>query len=580
MAGLELFANQASTSVSSGGTTAPAAGTSQTWTVSSSSGFPAASSTASPPTFFRITDPALSSEKMIVTNVSGTTWTVTRGTDGTTPVAHSSGFSVQNVVTAAAIEALIQAFQVGLLMPSGDETGVTDATSINNAVTAMPATGGIIRLSPVAPWYIECGQVVINQSGVYIDTTACLIYMVGSGDGIDMHDSSVFLDRTVHGGGILGFGVFDGTNTTGNATALHVGDIFEMALDFRVQNFTAGTTSSGAHLDNRYYWTEQAYGRVFAENCTTGVLFDVSAANTTNTGSFMRCNLDLNIDQGTATQNGVTLQNGAFIQDGVLGVHGNFITSGTTVTSAVLVLNGSTPSGTAQSDISNISDSVINIGTELSPGDDFAPYTVYFGTTDNYVASCTGNIDFGADAAFTSSNNAGQWTGFVGVIFGDPALPAALAQGSTNVADSAQTISAVSSSPAAVGSISVPVASYTAYRVRLYIPYSSTKTAGTPTFLFTGPAWASGLASFNWYYQTNATPFRTGGTTNAGIAASAPTMLGPTLSTATTLALVGDGVIVFSSAGTLGLSAYTSATADTFSVNLGAYIEILPLSAP
>jgi hypothetical protein len=57
-------------------------------------------------------------------------------------------------------------------------------------------------------------------------------------------------------------------------------------------------------------------------------------------------------------------------------------------------------------------------------------------------------------------------------------------------------------------------------------------------------------------------------------------MLGPTLSTATTLALVGDGVIVFSSAGTLGLSAYTSATADTFSVNLGAYIEILPLSAP
>lgn len=108
MPGPELFANQASTTVSSGGTTAPSPGTSEAWTVASSSGFPAASNSASPATFFRVTDPASSTEKMIVTNVSGTTWTVTRGAEGTTPVTHASGFTVQNVVTAAALGGLLQ----------------------------------------------------------------------------------------------------------------------------------------------------------------------------------------------------------------------------------------------------------------------------------------------------------------------------------------------------------------------------------------------------------------------------------------------------------------------------------------
>lgn len=102
----DLFTNQGSTTVSSGGTDAPAQGTTQSWTVASSSTFPAASNAATPPTQFYIADPALTSELILVTNVSGTTWSVTRGVDGTTPVAHTGGFTIKNIVPATWLQAL------------------------------------------------------------------------------------------------------------------------------------------------------------------------------------------------------------------------------------------------------------------------------------------------------------------------------------------------------------------------------------------------------------------------------------------------------------------------------------------
>jgi hypothetical protein len=161
LAGLELFANQAQTTVSSGGTTAPASGTSETWTVASSTAFPAATSSASTPTFFRVTDvnPGTSGEKMIVTNVSGTTWTVTRGTEGTTPVVHVGGFTVQNVTTAASLEGLGQSSgeSVNAVTRFGaDPTGGADSTtaiqmallSFGTATGWLQGEGGIVDLGP------------------------------------------------------------------------------------------------------------------------------------------------------------------------------------------------------------------------------------------------------------------------------------------------------------------------------------------------------------------------------------------------------------------------------------------------
>jgi len=102
---VEVFANDGQATVTSGGTTAPSAGTTETWTLSGST-LAAVSSSASPPTQCYVCDPAAESEKILIVNISGTTATVTRGADGTTPVAHSSGFTVQQVITRATMQAL------------------------------------------------------------------------------------------------------------------------------------------------------------------------------------------------------------------------------------------------------------------------------------------------------------------------------------------------------------------------------------------------------------------------------------------------------------------------------------------
>lgn len=105
MAALEVFANSPVTTVTSGGTDAPSSDTTQTWTVASSTGFAAASATALPATQFHVADPATgyTSELIGVTSMSGNSWTVTRGAESTTPVAHVAGFTITQVVSAGAL---------------------------------------------------------------------------------------------------------------------------------------------------------------------------------------------------------------------------------------------------------------------------------------------------------------------------------------------------------------------------------------------------------------------------------------------------------------------------------------------
>lgn len=152
MAALEIYANQPSTTVSSGGTDAPASGTQETWTVASSSEFPAASSSATPPTQFHVADAlaSASSELIAVVNVSGDTWTVIRGSESTTPVAHVSGFSVYQVVTAGGLR---QASRVDwynvVTMFGADPTGTSDSTTaIQAAITTANATSGAVVYFP------------------------------------------------------------------------------------------------------------------------------------------------------------------------------------------------------------------------------------------------------------------------------------------------------------------------------------------------------------------------------------------------------------------------------------------------
>ena len=158
-----VYSNNATTTVTSGGTTAPAPGTVETWTVASSASFPAASNTAAPPTFFAVADPALAAEKVYVTNISGASWTVTRGAEGTTPVAHSPGFTVDLVVTAG-IFSLYQQQQQAMYFrtaPSGVAVGGTGGTITASDIAAAQSTGAQgMFLDPRFVW---------NASGLVID---------------------------------------------------------------------------------------------------------------------------------------------------------------------------------------------------------------------------------------------------------------------------------------------------------------------------------------------------------------------------------------------------------------------------
>ena len=196
----DLFANRPFTTVISGGTTAPSGGTVETWVVASSALFPAASS--GPGTQFHVGDPAQPTEVITVTNVSGTTWTVTRGAESTTPLAHAPNFTIWEVVSAGDLTAFMQnpmttagdtvyggasgapmrlaAGTSGQMLTStGAATAwVTPATDWLNAVNygadptgAADSTTAIqAALTAAAP-----GQVVYLPNGVYKTTTPVII---------------------------------------------------------------------------------------------------------------------------------------------------------------------------------------------------------------------------------------------------------------------------------------------------------------------------------------------------------------------------------------------------------------------
>lgn len=153
---IENFTNDAATTVSTGGTTAPAPGTVQTWTVASSASFPTAGNAG----VFHVADPALPNEVILVTSVSGTTWTVTRGAEGTTTYAHTGGFTVRLVLTAGTLGNFVQ-----YLQPSGDTTGATD-TAVINAIAAQlwNAGGGTIQL---AAGYFYITQILVYSGVTY-----------------------------------------------------------------------------------------------------------------------------------------------------------------------------------------------------------------------------------------------------------------------------------------------------------------------------------------------------------------------------------------------------------------------------
>ena len=128
----EAFANFPATTVPAG---ADGNSGTETWIVSSSDGFPTASTGV---TQFHVADTnqAASSELILVTNMSGegnTTWAVTRGAEGTNPVVHEPGFTITAVITAGWLNGV-----TGSSLPAG----TAGALLYGNPASAVAWLGG------------------------------------------------------------------------------------------------------------------------------------------------------------------------------------------------------------------------------------------------------------------------------------------------------------------------------------------------------------------------------------------------------------------------------------------------------
>ena len=203
----EIYTNDAAGTVAPPGGTTATGGT-ETWTVTTTSAgpFPAAVTGVSQ---FHVADPASLSELIAVTNVSGTTWTVTRGAEGTGPVAHAAGFTVQQVVTAAALTSAAvkspAANSIIYVTTTGSDTNdglswgtakLTIAAAVN-AINALGSTGGQILLGEGA-WVITTPMT--DTDG----TTAAVILQHGTVlEGISPALTNIYINCTAMWGILL-----------------------------------------------------------------------------------------------------------------------------------------------------------------------------------------------------------------------------------------------------------------------------------------------------------------------------------------------------------------------------------------
>jgi len=164
----ELFADLPQTTVTSGGSDAPAAGTTETLTPASSGGFPVVSAASG--SQFHIADPAAASELIAVTQ-TGAAWTVTRGAEGTVPVAHQAGWTARQVVTAGVLGSMVQVVNARAFGATGD--GTSDDTA------ALTAWIGAVNQANATFAVLPPGQYMI--SGPLPPISADSVVVVGCG---------------------------------------------------------------------------------------------------------------------------------------------------------------------------------------------------------------------------------------------------------------------------------------------------------------------------------------------------------------------------------------------------------------
>ena len=224
LGGIELYANDASTTISSGGTDAPASGTPEFLTAASWSSFPAASNTTTPPAKFHGADPASGMSGELIEVLNTTTGLAIRGAQGTTPVAHSGGFTLRQVIPAGNQQTRVYNVRDPQFGATGN--GSTDDTAaIQAAVTACIGAGSGIVFFPPGTYKIS-SALAVNAGPVSITLQgsgpqASIIKQTSTtANGITISSSSGEVDNPqVFGLQILGPGSGSGTGVSVSAAA-------------------------------------------------------------------------------------------------------------------------------------------------------------------------------------------------------------------------------------------------------------------------------------------------------------------------------------------------------------------------
>src|SRR5664280_2239902 len=166
--------NATLTVIGSSGTNAPAAGTSQAWTVTAlPASFGVALGTGET---LRLVDStagasaAQQAEIVLLTASTGsgaTSITVTRGVEGTTPVAHSTGATFAAVVTKAVLDGLLPTYLSPKMYGAVGDGTTDDTAAIQAAINAatVSSTHGASIFIPAGRYRITSTLVIPSMSG-------------------------------------------------------------------------------------------------------------------------------------------------------------------------------------------------------------------------------------------------------------------------------------------------------------------------------------------------------------------------------------------------------------------------------
>lgn len=283
-----------------------------------------------------------------------------------------------------------------------DPTGVNFSdVAVAAAVAALGSGKGEILFGPgIYKLANPIGTFTRGQSISGAGRALTKIMYSGTGDCIRALDSRAYVDSPgiladTSGPGVSGRFerlTIDGTSAGTSATGLHIGDLSEVKVDIRIQNFT-GASAIGIFVQNTVTWTERADIIADVANCTQCVVFDATAPGFPSFAySWFRLALSC-----WPNQNGVVLQNNAQMHGVDMNIIGNFITD-VTNTGSVLTI------GTSAPDASFITDSRLSINVETDGATGLGHKTLTIGAAAYLQAMGVLNFFTGGAVAFQAGN--------------------------------------------------------------------------------------------------------------------------------------------------------------------------------